>query len=141
VSKNKGQTIVTFVDEDRPDSSKLPGHIPEPAFVADSNHRKKLFTKDLRTFKGDMSKDRFRMSDNMDVTRLGKSYGYMIRNLKKMSEDQFIDAAKAVVEHHYDNHEFCGAWCPRKRLTHTMRRICWSASTAAKKGMLSFMLY
>jgi hypothetical protein len=31
----------------RPDKGKLPGHIPEPLFVADPNHRKKVFTGDL----------------------------------------------------------------------------------------------
>jgi hypothetical protein len=53
----------------------------------------------------------------MDVTRLGKNYGYMIRGLKRITEDRYLDAGKAVVEHHFDNHEFCGQWCPRKRLT------------------------
>jgi hypothetical protein len=113
--KRKDGTIKHY-EEDRPDSGRLPGHIPEPKWVADPNHRKKLFTKDLRAFKGDTSKDRFGMSD-MDVTRLGKSYGYMIRGLKRITEDKYVDAAKAVVEHHYDNHEYCGQWCPRRRLT------------------------
>jgi hypothetical protein len=78
IKKKNG--AVVFVSEDRPDTGKLPGEIVEPTWVADPNHRKKLFTKDLRAFKGDTSKDRFGMSD-MDVTRLGKSYGYMIRDL------------------------------------------------------------
>jgi hypothetical protein len=107
---------------DRDDTGRLPGRIPEPIFVADPNHRKKLFTKDLRAFKGDTSKERFGMSD-MDVTRLGKNYGYMIRGLKRTTEDKYVDAAKAVVEHHYDNHEYCGQWCPRKRLTEHQRNL------------------
>jgi hypothetical protein len=41
----------------------------------------------------------------------------MIRSLRRLSEDAFLDAGKAVVEHHYDNHEYCGQWCPRRRLT------------------------
>jgi hypothetical protein len=47
----------------------------------------------------------------------------MIRGLKRLPEDKYIDAAKAVVEHHYDNHEYCGAWCPRKRLTEHERNL------------------
>jgi hypothetical protein len=74
---NRKDKTIKFVDEDRPDSGRLPGHVTEPKWVADPNHRKKLFTKDLRAFKADTSKDRFGMSD-MDVTRLGKNYGYMI---------------------------------------------------------------
>jgi hypothetical protein len=120
-SKTKVKTV-TYVLEDRPDSGRLPGYIPEPNWVADPNHRKKLFTKDLRKFKADTSKQRYGMSD-MDVTRLGKNYGYMIRTLKKIPEESFVDAGKAVVEHHYDNHEFCGQWCPRKRLTEHERNL------------------
>jgi hypothetical protein len=84
---NKKDMSVKFVSEDRADTGKLPGRVPEPIFVADPNHRRKLFTKDLRAFKGDTSKDRFGMSD-MDVLRLGKSYGYMIRSLKRLTEDK-----------------------------------------------------
>jgi hypothetical protein len=119
--KKKNGTVVE-VSEDRPDSGRLPACIPEPQWVADPNHRKKLFTKDLRKFKMDTSKDRYGMS-NMDVTRLGKSYGYMIRSLKRLSEDKFVDAAKAVVEHHYGNHEYCGAWCPWKHLTEHQKQL------------------
>jgi hypothetical protein len=70
--KKDGTVVISF--EDRPDSGRLPGDIPEPKWVADPNHRKKLFTKDLRKFKGDTTAQHFGMSD-MDVTRLGKSYG------------------------------------------------------------------
>jgi hypothetical protein len=120
---NKKDQSIRFVEEDRSDTGKLPGHIPEPAFVADPNHRKKLFTKDLRAFKTNTSVERYGMSD-MDVTRLGKNYGYMIRSLKRITEDQtMVDAGKAVVEHHYDNHEYCGQWCPRKRLTEHQRNL------------------
>eukprot|EP00978_Attheya_sp_CCMP212_P020783 scaffold60025_cov35-Attheya_sp.AAC.1 len=26
-----------------------------------------------------------------------------------------MTASKAVLEHHFNNHEFCGDWCPAKR--------------------------
>jgi hypothetical protein len=109
VGKNKGEL------HDRPDNGKLPADIPEPAFVADPNHRKKVLTKDLRTLNQKLSADKFGMS-NMDVGRIGKNYGYMIRSLKRLQEE-YLDAGKAVIEHHFDNHQYCGAWCPRKRLT------------------------
>jgi hypothetical protein len=42
----------------------------------------------------------------------------MIRQLKHMKDEtQYCDAGKAVLEHHFDNHECCGAWCPRENLT------------------------
>jgi hypothetical protein len=63
------------------------------------------------------------MSD-MDVMRLGKNYGYMIRGLKRLPEEKFLDAGKAVVEHHYDNnHQYCGKWCPRRALTDHQKNL------------------
>jgi hypothetical protein len=115
VGKNKGEL------HDRPDNGKLPAHVPEPLFVADPNHRKKVLTKDLRTLAAKKSADRFGMS-GMDVTRLGKNYGYMMRALKRLpNEDKFIENGQSVLEHHFDNHQYCGAWCPRKRLTEQQR--------------------
>jgi hypothetical protein len=72
---NKKDKSVKFVEQNRVDTGGLPGSYsgsnvccrPQPP-----EHRRKLFTKDLRTFKADTNKDRFGMSD-MDVTRLGKS--------------------------------------------------------------------
>ncbi len=29
--------------------------------------------------------------------------------------DELMSAIKAVLEHHFNNHEFCGNWCPVKR--------------------------
>ena len=59
------------------------------------------------------NKDKRYTMTRMDSTRLGKNYGYMARNLKNLQEGQFVDAAKAVLEHHFDNHQYCGDWCPR----------------------------
>jgi len=39
----------------------------------------------------------------------------MIRTLKnKSTDEEMLDAAEAVLEHHFDNHEHCGAFCRRK---------------------------
>jgi len=36
----------------------------------------------------------------------------MIRTLKnKSSDEEMLDAAQAVLEHHFDNHKHCGAFC------------------------------
>jgi hypothetical protein len=51
----------------------------------------------------------------MDATRLGKNFSYMVRQLPRLQESQYCDAAKAVLDHHFDDHRLCGAWCPRKR--------------------------
>jgi hypothetical protein len=46
----------------------------------------------------------------------------MARTLKTKLEEDFEAAGKAVIEHHFDNHEFCGVWCPRKRLTEKQKK-------------------
>jgi len=51
----------------------------------------------------------------MDVRRLSKNFGFMIRTLKnKTSNEEMLDAAQAVLEHHFDNHQHCGSFCRRK---------------------------
>jgi hypothetical protein len=62
----------------RPNQGKLPGHIPEPQFVADPNHRKKVFTGDLWKLFGKPVAQRFTLT-KMDIARLGTGYGFMIR--------------------------------------------------------------
>jgi hypothetical protein len=105
--KNKGKL------QDRPDKGKLPSHVPEPLFVADPNHRRKGLTGEL--IKLDMSRvdEKFTMT-RMDSTRIGKNFGYMARTLKDRDETEYCQAAQACLEHHFDNHEFCGSWCKRK---------------------------
>ena len=50
----------------------------------------------------------------MDSTRIGKNFGYMARTLKERPQSEFLDAVKACLEHHFDNHQYCGDWCKRK---------------------------
>jgi hypothetical protein len=67
----------------RPDKGRLPGYIPEPLFVADPNHRKKVLTGELYGLAASVVSKRFTMTKN-DATRIGKNFGYMIRNLHKL---------------------------------------------------------
>ena len=100
----------------RPDKGKLPAHVPEPIFVADPNHRRKGLTGEL--IKLDASKADVKMTmTRMDSTRIGKNFGYMARTLKDRPPCEHADAAKACLEHHFDNHIYCGDWCKRKNET------------------------
>jgi hypothetical protein len=109
---NKGKFQVPL------DKGRLPAHIPEPSFVADPNHRKKVLTGELISLASAVVSLKHTMTKN-DSTRLGKNFGYMIRNLRhcKGGEALIFKAGQAVLDHHFDNHEFCGPWCPRKRMT------------------------
>jgi hypothetical protein len=114
IPKSKG--INTGEMTNRPDRGKLPGHIPEPLFGADPNHRRKVFSGVLIKHKDLRVADRHGMC-KMDCTRLQKNFGYMARTLKNRPESEYVAAGVAVLDHHFDDHTHCGAWCPRKRLT------------------------
>jgi hypothetical protein len=89
----------------RPDRGRLPRTVPEPKFVADPNHRRKVLTGELIALANSKVAEKATMT-RMDSTRIGKSYGYMIRRqLKNMQETDYIRAGKAVLEHHFNNHE------------------------------------
>ena len=104
VGKNKGDLQV------QPDKGKLPAHVPEPLFVADPNHRRKGLTGEL--IKLDLSRINTKCTmTRMDSTRIGKNFGYMACTLKDRPQSEFLDAAKACLEHHFDNHQYCGEWC------------------------------
>jgi ubiquinone/menaquinone biosynthesis C-methylase UbiE len=53
----------------------------------------------------------------MDSIRIGKNFGYMAHTLTRRPEEAFVDAVKACLEHHFDNHVYCGEWCKRKHET------------------------
>jgi hypothetical protein len=108
--KNKGKL------QDRPDKGRLNGLVPEPLFVADPNHRRKVLTGELVQLADEVVAKKETMT-KMDSTRIGKNFGYFIRALPRMEEDEYIDAARAVIEHHFDDHKYCGNWCPRRGMT------------------------
>jgi hypothetical protein len=115
LGKNKGKL------QPRPDKGKLPGHVPEPLFVADPNHRRKLLSGDLIKLDSSKVDMKFTMT-RMDTTRLAKNFGYMARTLRDRPETEYVEAASACLEHHFDNHEYCGSWCKRKLESDEMKQ-------------------
>jgi hypothetical protein len=115
VGKNKGKM------QPRPDKGKLPAHVPEPIFVADPNHRHKGLTGELIKLDKCNNDKRFTMT-RMDSTRIGKNFGYMARTLKDRPHCEFVTAATAVLDHHFDIHDHCGDWCKRKNETPEQRQ-------------------
>jgi len=76
----------------------------------------KLKGKEPPVFKDDNKACEWNLTmTKMDVRRLSKNFAFMIRTLKdKTSSEEISDAAKAVLEHHFDNHQHCGSFCRRK---------------------------
>jgi hypothetical protein len=106
----------------RESTGRLPAHIPEPSFVADPNHRRKLLMKELIAVTKLPVAKRHTMT-TMDCTRIEKNFSYMIRQLTKMPQEQYETAGKAVLRHHFDSHEYCFAWCKRKGLSEEDRKL------------------
>jgi hypothetical protein len=129
--KNNNTTILPMVakkvgvnkgkPQPRPDKGKLPAHIPEPVFVADPNHRRKGLTGELIALDKSTADKKFTMT-RMDSTRISKNFAYMARTLKDRPECEFVVAATAVLDHHFDIHDNCGDWCKRKQLTEAARK-------------------
>jgi hypothetical protein len=119
VEKTQGDNVGEL--QPRPDNGRLPGHIPEPLFVADPNHRKKVWQNVLYTLNKKSVEDKGHLS-GMDITRLVKNFGYMIKSLRRTTEDKYLAAANAVLDHHFDVHTNCGPWCRRQLLTDAQKK-------------------
>jgi hypothetical protein len=134
VGTNKGKL------QPRPDKGKLPAHVPEPLFVADLNHQRKGLTGELIKLDKSRLEVKLTMTRRMDSTRIGKNFAYMARTVKERPVCEFVDAAKAVLEHHFDNHQYCGEWCKcnTKQLN---KEGVLSSTTDANKRMPSFTIY
>ena len=104
----------------RPNHGESPRYIAEPSFLADPNHRKKTLKGELYRTLGKRVDARHGLT-KVDILRISTNFAYMMRTLPQQPRERWLDAARAVVEHHFDNHEFCGDFCNRKGLTDEQR--------------------
>lgn len=98
--------------------------IPPPDFLADPAHRKKTLRNHLWKLMGRGKKGGNAGLVEGDILRLTMYFIYMVRQLHDLPESEWVNAAKAVLEHHFDNHEFCGDFCQRKNQTPEEREVC-----------------
>ena len=120
IINSKGNLVI------RPDHGRVPRHMPEPGFVADPNHRRKTLASVLYALatmgktppeeqKSKVKKPWNMTMTKMDCRRLSKNFAFMARTLQHTESDAAkLNAGKAVIEHHFDNHQYCGGWCRRK---------------------------
>lgn len=55
--------------------------------------------------------------NKVDAMKLKKNYGYFLKQVVDLDQSKWVDAARAVLEHHFENHSFCGEWCQRRGMT------------------------
>ena len=104
----------------RPNHGELPIDMEEPTFLADPNHRKKvlkgLLYKQLKV----QMKQRHGLT-RVDILRITTNFAYMARSLH-LRDEIIEDYGKALLEYHFDNHEYCSDFCKRKTLTEEERK-------------------
>ena len=100
----------------RPDHGRLRYPIPEPGFLGDPSHRTKLVGK--RLFELEAKNEATKKGLNkVDCMTIKKNFGYMVKQLRSIPKEEWEKAARAVLEHYFENHSFCGSWCKRRNMT------------------------
>jgi len=115
---NRPPTVINSNGKEvvRIDHGEVPRHMPEPGFYADPNHRKKTWKKTLYQLLLSNASKRMAIS-HMDVLRLGTNFAHMVRTVPGKSDEDMMICAKAVIQHHFDCHDYCGDWCSRNKQT------------------------
>jgi hypothetical protein len=49
--------------------------------------------------------------------KLHRNFGYMVKQLKDVPEEEWCERGRAILEHHFENHQYCGEWCSRRNKT------------------------
>jgi hypothetical protein len=114
----------------RPDRGQLQREYPEPKWLNDPSHWGKMLGGDLRSIEKQpkaISKGIYKVDCTM---KLHRNFGYMVKQLKNVPEDQWVGHAKAVLEHHFEHHVHCdSSWRHRKNMS-----LAELANDRGKKG-------
>jgi hypothetical protein len=94
------------------DVGKLPFGHPAIVFLADLMHRIRSFGKYV--FGLANAPNSTSTCTMVDAYRLKRNFGYWLLSYCQKEFDIFSDKSKAVVEHHFNNHENCDDWCSMK---------------------------
>jgi len=100
----------TLKNHKKKDNGKLPLHIEEPKWLSDPNHRTKCYAAGY--FKLLCGKETKKLITMADCLRMKRNFGYCQKMSRDKPFDEFVKAFKAVLEHHFNNHTYCGDWCP-----------------------------
>ena len=88
--------------------------IPMPSFLAYPSHRVKVFAKHIYSIVNDGNSHKFGCTKE-DALKIKKYWGYMIKNNRNKSLEEFQHAIKVHIEHMFNNNCKCSAkWCFNK---------------------------
>ena len=93
---------------------KLPDKVPEPECLANPCHQTKTACKPI--FALVKIKKSESTCSRVDALRFMKYDAYMLRTNCEKSIDKICEAAQAVLEHLFNNHQYCDeSWCHTNR--------------------------
>jgi hypothetical protein len=116
VFSDDDSTIRTHLQHAENDG-KLPDHIPTPKFLADPSHRVKVMSSPFFKMAQGEKKDPM-LCKKIKAIQLKNYIGCWIYQNNNLPIDQFMEKAKAPVEHLFDCHEWCDVeWCWAKQLS------------------------
>jgi len=90
------------------DNGKLPSDINSvDTYLADPSHRRRVVGGQL--YKLELTCKEMKKTDCECLIR---NFGYAVKQNRDKTEEEFSNAMKAALEHHFDNHEYCNpSWC------------------------------
>jgi hypothetical protein len=94
----------------KPDNGLLPVGHPDLVFFADKGHRTRGYSRVIFSEAAKSKKDGCGCT-KMDAERMKRRLSWTLRLHCEGTFEAFKTAVLAVLEHHFDNHEHCGAWC------------------------------
>lgn len=95
------------------DNHELPLLHPIMDFLTDKNHQVHTYARYF--FVLSQRKQSLTCCTSNDTQRMKRSFAYFIHMFWHKLINKFKKGAKALLDHHFNNHEFCGDWCPAKK--------------------------
>ena len=101
----------------KPCKGMLPIHMKPPSFLADPNHRVKVFGKHVYMLARASKKESD--IDSSIAQRMKEYWGKALAQIKTLhpvrDKELIVKKGKAPLEHLFDVHEYCGDWCYKKK--------------------------
>jgi hypothetical protein len=100
----------------KPDHGQLPVEHAAIQFLADKGHRVRGYARVIFA-EASQSKKYGCGCTKMDAERMKRRLSWTLRLHSGGTYKEFETAVEAVLEHHFNNHEFCGDWCKAREGT------------------------